>query len=206
MIGRLTGIVAEKSSPNHAIIDVHGVGYNVELPMSSFCLLPAIGGEVVLHIQHILREDASILYGFMSKEEREAFRILIKVTGIGPKSAIVILSGLTASELYHVVQAEDINQLTKVPGIGKKTAERLILELRDKIDVLAGSESLMNAGKEDLFAPPVDASDDAVLALVALGYNQTNAQKMVKAVAKEEMGASVDTLVRKALQNIMRSK
>lgn len=200
MIGRLSGILAEKHLPNLALIDVNGVGYEVELPMSSFALLPAIGEKVTLSIHHVVREDASLLYGFNTPQERAAFRILIKVSGIGPKSAVLILSGLSANELYRVIQNEDVASLVKVPGIGKKTAERLILELRDKIKVLAPESDEFELVGQTLSsdAPEYSAVDDAIEALVSLGYSQTDAKKRVTKVAKP--GLTVEAIIPLALK------
>lgn len=200
MIARLKGKVWEKIAPNIAVIDVHGMGYEVELPISTFTVLPAVGEEVSLYIQHIFREDASLLYGFYTMEEKEAFRILIKVSGIGPKSAIVILSGLSVNELYDVIATEDVSRLTKVPGVGKKTAERLIVELKDKIKTIAtafASDSLDLGG--EVIHNPVN---DAVLALSTLGYKASDAEKMIKKIAKPNM--AVDELIKLALQSLMK--
>lgn len=200
MIGRLTGILAEKRLPNQALVDVNGVGYEVELPMSSFAQLPQEGEKVQLTIHHVVREDASLLYGFSSPKEREAFRLLIKVSGIGPKSAILILSGLSAEELYRVINRDDLASLTKVPGVGKKTAERLIIELRDKVKNLApaaGFDDLLG-GSEPIMTDPQVITDDAIEALVSLGYNQTEAKKRVMKVAKP--GLTLEMIIPLALK------
>lgn len=201
MIGRLTGILAEKRLPNQALIDVGGVGYEVELPMSSFAQLPSEGEKVQLTIHHVVREDASLLYGFSSPKEREAFRLLIRVSGIGPKSAILILSGLSAEELYRVIQTEDLNSLTKVPGVGKKTAERLIVELRDKIKALAPldiTDDLIAASSGTLISDGDAIITDAIEALVSLGYSQTEAKKRVNKIAKP--GLTLETIIPLALK------
>lgn len=200
MIGRLTGILAEKRLPNQALVDVNGVGYEVELPMSSFAQLPQEGEKVQLTIYHVVREDASLLYGFSSPKEREAFRLLIKVSGIGPKSAILILSGLSAEELYRVINRDDLASLTKVPGVGKKTAERLIIELRDKVKNLApaaGFDDLLG-DTDSITADPQVVADDAIEALVSLGYNQTEAKKRVMKVAKP--GLTLEMIIPLALK------
>lgn len=201
MIGRLTGILAEKRLPNQALVDVGGVGYEVELPMSSFAKLPQEGASVQLTIHHVVREDASLLYGFCSSKEREAFRLLIKVSGIGPKSAVLILSGLSAEELYRVIQSEDLTSLMKVPGVGKKTAERLIIELRDKVKVLAPidiTDDLISASQGSLVTDNEAIITDAIEALVSLGYNQTEAKKRVTKVAKP--GLSLESIIPLALK------
>lgn len=200
MIGRLTGILAEKRLPNQALVDVNGVGYEVELPMSSFAQLPQEGEKVQLTIHHVVREDASLLYGFSSPKEREAFRLLIKVSGIGPKSAILILSGLSAEELYRVINRDDLASLIKVPGVGKKTAERLIIELRDKVKNLApavGFDDLLG-DTDSIPADPQVVTDDAIEALVSLGYNQTEAKKRVMKVAKP--GLTLEMIIPLALK------
>ena len=201
MIGRLTGILAEKRLPNQALIDVAGVGYEVELPMSSFALLPPQGEAVQLTIHHVVREDASLLYGFNSSKEREAFRLLIRVSGIGPKSAILILSGLSAEELYRVIQTEDLNSLMKVPGVGKKTAERLIIELRDRIKALAPNDitdDLIAASSGTLISDGEAIITDAIEALVSLGYSQAEAKKRVNKIAKP--GLTLEAIIPLALK------
>lgn len=199
MIARLRGKVWEKTAPNIVVMDVQGVGYEVEVPISTFSVLPLLHEEFTLHIQQIVREDANLLYGFSSLDEKDAFRILIKVSGIGPKSAIVILSGLSVTELYDVIVNEDVARLTRVPGIGKKTAERLIVELKDKIQLLS------TANINDLLSVNThhtNAFGDAVLALSTLGYKQSDAEKMIKKIAKPEM--AVDELIKVALQSLMK--
>lgn len=198
MISRLRGKIWEKTAPNIVVLDVSGVGYEVEVPISTFSVLPAVKEETSLYIQQIVREDANLLYGFSSLEEKEAFRILIKVSGIGPKSAVVILSGLSVSELYDVIANEDITRLTRVPGIGKKTAERLIVELKDKIKSLSGGSA------NDLFnqTPEFNPMNDAILALSTLGYKAADAEKMIKKIAKQ--GMAVDELIKVALQSLMK--
>ena len=201
MIGRLTGILAEKRLPNQALVDVNGVGYEVELPMSRFAKLPAEGEKVQLTIHHVVREDADLLYGFCSSKEREAFRLLIKVSGIGPKSAVLILSGLSAEELYRVIQGEDLTSLMKVPGVGKKTAERLIIELRDKVKALAPTDitdDLVAASQGNLLADSGAIVDDAIEALVSLGYSQAEAKKRVNKVAKP--GLTLEAMIPLALK------
>lgn len=201
MIGRLTGILAEKRLPNQALVDVGGVGYEVELPMSSFAKLPQAGEKVQLTIHHVVREDANLLYGFCSSKEREAFRLLIKVSGIGPKSAVLILSGLSAEELYRVIQSEDLTSLMKVPGVGKKTAERLIIELRDKVKILAPldiTDDLLAASNGSTMNDSEAIMNDAIEALVSLGYNQSEAKKRVTKVAKP--GLSLEMIIPLALK------
>jgi holliday junction DNA helicase RuvA len=171
LIGRLTGVLAEKSPPL-VLIDVNGVGYEVDVPMSSFYNLPALGERVTLLTHFVVREDAQQLFGFLTTEERATFRQLVKISGIGPRTALSILSGLSVTELAQAVSAQQSGRLVKVPGIGKKTAERLLLELKGKLG-------------PDLGAPAQVASDaqaDIVQALVALGYSERDAAAALKSM------------------------
>ena len=172
MIGRISGTLLEKHPPL-VLVDVGGVGYEIDVPMSTFYNLPAAGEKLALHTQFIVREDAHQLYGFSTHDERAAFRQLIKISGVGPKLALTILSGLSVAELSHVVAAQEVGRLTKIPGIGKKTAERLLLELRDK---LPGASAALLAGAEPVPAVRSDVLD----ALLALGYNEREAGWAVK--------------------------
>jgi Holliday junction DNA helicase RuvA len=173
MIGRIAGILLEKHPPL-VLLDVGGVGYEIDVPMSTFYNLPALGEKVALHTQLIVREDAHQLYGFASHDERSAFRQLLKISGVGPKLALTILSGMSVAELSHVVAAQEVGRLTKIPGIGKKTAERLLLELRDKLPGAAAA--LLSSGSE----PGPSARNDVLDALLALGYNEREASWAVK--------------------------
>ena len=171
MIGRLTGTLAEKSPPL-VLMDVGGVGYEVDVPMSTFCSLPHLGERVTLHTHMVVREDAQLLYGFLTLEERETFRQLIRISGVGPRIALAVLSGMSAQELAQAVSQQQPGRLVKVPGIGKKTAERLLLELKGKLGA-------------DLGAPVSLASDahaDIQQALVALGYSDKEAGLALKAL------------------------
>jgi len=172
MIGKISGTLLEKHPPL-VLVDVGGVGYEIDVPMSTFYNLPATGEKIALHTQLIVREDAHQLYGFATHDERAAFRQLIKISGVGPKLALTILSGLSVAELSHVVAAQEVGRLTKIPGIGKKTAERLLLELRDK---LPGASAALLAGAEPVPAVRSDVLD----ALLALGYNEREAGWAVK--------------------------
>ena len=177
MIGKLTGTLLEKNPPQ-ILIDCHGVGYEVGVPMSTFYNLPNVGEAVALLTHFVVREDAQILYGFATATEREAFRQLIKVTGVGPRMALGLLSGLTVAELAHAVTAQEVARLVKVPGVGKKTAERLLLELKGKLGADLGP----------LPAGAVAASDthsDIQQALLALGYNDKEAAAALKALPPE---------------------
>jgi Holliday junction DNA helicase RuvA len=172
MIGRLTGLLAEKSPPL-VLVDVNGVGYEVDVPMSTFYNLPGLGERVTLLTHFVVREDAQQLFGFLSAEERATFRQLVKISGVGPRTALSILSGLSVSELAQAVSAQEPGRLVKVPGIGKKTAERLLLELKGKLGPdLAGPAAHVAS----------DAQADIVQALMALGYNEKEAAAALKAL------------------------
>jgi Holliday junction DNA helicase RuvA len=171
MIGRLHGILLEKTPPL-VLIDCNGVGYECEVPMSTFYNLPAIGEKVVMLTHFVVREDAQLLYGFGSNQERATFRQLLKVNGIGAKSALSILSGLSIDELVQAVALQDTAMLTRVPGVGKKTAERLLLELKDKFTM--DGVAAMSASQTK------SASSDVLNALLALGYNEREALAAVK--------------------------
>lgn len=170
MIGRLTGVIAEKTPPQ-VLVDVQGVGYEVDVPMSTFFNLPGLGEKVSLLTHFIVREDAQILFGFLTAEERATFRQLVKITGVGPRTALSILSGLSVGELAQAVSQQQAGRLVKVPGIGKKTAERLLLELKGKL----GPDLSLPAA-----APQNDAQADIQQALVALGYNEREAAAALK--------------------------
>lgn len=175
MIGRLTGLLAEKNPPQ-LLLDVNGVGYEVDVPMSSFYNLPGLGEKVTLLTHFIVREDAQVLFGFLTHEERNTFRQLIKISGVGPRTALSILSGLSVSELAQAVSLQESSRLIKVPGIGKKTAERLLLELKGKLgDALTSpSASVQN-----------DAQGDILQALLALGYSDREAAASLKALPSD---------------------
>lgn len=170
MIGRLTGVLAEKTPPQ-ILLDVHGVGYLVDVPMCTFYNLPDVGGQVTLLTHLVVREDAQILFGFQTPDERDTFKILIKISGVGPRTALGILSGLSVSDLIDAVATQESARIIKVPGIGKKTAERLLLELKGKLADTLGSTS--HTAKSE-------AQNDIVQALVALGYNEKEAHAALK--------------------------
>ena len=175
MIGRLQGTLAEKNPPQ-VLVDCNGVGYEVDVPMSTFYNLPMLGDKVSLLTHFVVREDAQILYGFATAAEREAFRQLIKISGVGPRTALSVLSGMSVADIAQAVTAQDAGRLVKVPGIGKKTAERLLLELKGKFgaDIGAGSASVTS-----------DAQADILQALVALGYSDKEAALTLKALPKD---------------------
>ncbi len=172
MIGKLSGTLLEKNPPQ-ILVDCHGVGYEVDVPMSTFYNLPASGEKEALLTHFVVREDAQILYGFGTASEREAFRQLIKISGVGPRTALSILSGMSVADLAQAVTAQEVARLVKVPGIGKKTAERLLLELKGKIGAELGPVS---------GAPQTDAHGDIQQALLALGYNDKEAAAALKAL------------------------
>jgi holliday junction DNA helicase RuvA len=194
MIGRLSGILQEKNPPQ-VLVDVNGVGYEVEVPMSTFYNLPETGGKVTLLTQFVVREDAQLLYGFLSQREREAFRQLVKVSGIGAKSALGILSGLSVDDLGHAIAAQDVALLVRIPGIGKKTAERMLLELRDKLT--AGDTAAILSGGQ-----PAAAGNDVLNALLALGYNEREALAAIKQLPA---GVSVSDGIRHALKQLSKT-
>ena len=174
MIGRISGTLADKQPPQ-VLVDVQGVGYELNVPMSTFFNLPAVGDRVVLLTEFVVREDAQILFGFLTAAERATFRELVKISGVGPRTALSILSGLSVAELAAAVSRQDGARLVKVPGIGKKTAERLLLELKGK---LGADLSLPSAGG----AAPSASQTDISQALQALGYNDREAQAALKAL------------------------
>ena len=175
MIGRLAGQLAEKSPPR-ILIDCHGIGYEVDVPMSTFYQLPPLGEKVTLLTHFVVREDAQILYGFGTPAERDAFRQLVKISGVGPRTALAVLSGLSVADLAQAVGAQEAARLVKVPGIGKKTAERLLLELKGKLGPDLGAHPAA-------LAP--DDNSDILQALVSLGYTDREALAAVKALPKE---------------------
>ena len=188
MIGRLTGILLEKNPPQ-ILLDVQGVAYEIDVPMSTFYNLPVLHEKVVLHTQLIVREDAHLLYGFGSSDERIVFRLLLKISGVGPKLALSVLSGLSLNDLADAVANKETGRLVKIPGVGKKTAERLLLELQGKFTASgAGAASGMAASS---------VSSDIVNALQALGYNEKEADWAAKQLAKE---VGVSDGIRQALK------
>ena len=176
MIGRLHGLLAEKNPPQ-VLVDCHGVGYEVDVPMSTFYNLPETGQAVTLLIHFVVREDAHLLYGFTTAQERSAFRELIKVTNVGPRLALAVLSGLSVTDLAQAITSQEVARLVKVPGIGKKTAERLLLELKGKLGADMGDLGGAGAG-----VPRSDAQADIGQALLALGYNDKEAAAALKAL------------------------
>jgi Holliday junction DNA helicase RuvA len=191
MIGRLTGILAEKSPPQ-VLIDVAGVGYEVDVPMSSFYNLPALGERTTLLTHFVVREDAQLLFGFLTQAERGAFRQLIKISGVGPRMALGLLSGLSVAELTQAVAQQQAGRLVKVPGIGKKTAERLLLELKGKLgpDLALPGAAIVS-----------DAQADIVQALIALGYSERDAAAVLKSLPAD---VGVSDGIKLALKSLSR--
>ena len=194
MIGRIAGTLLAKSPPM-LLVDVGGVGYEIDAPMSTFYRLPAVGEPVLLHTHLLVREDAQLLYGFASEAERALFRQLLKVSGVGAKLALVILSGVAVDELLAIVADADAARLVRIPGIGRKTAERLILELREPLGRMASTPA-------SVLAPRGDALQDAASALEALGYKPTEARAALRDLAAEDQ--SSEDLIRAALKRLMR--
>ncbi len=193
MIARLIGVLEEKT-PEQLVVDVQGVGYQVFVSLQTFYRLPALHERVSLHIHTHLREDALLLYGFLEEKEKTSFLLLKGVTGIGPRLALNILSGIPVDELEKALRASDVTRLVAVPGVGKKTAERLVIELREKVGSL---ESGLPGGAEERSA----LSDEAVSALVNLGYRRTEAEKAVREALRRG-AASIADLIRDALRSL----
>ena len=191
MIGKLTGTLAEKNPPQ-VLVDCHGVGYEVDVPMSTFYNLPGVGEKVSLLTHFVVREDAQILFGFGTGAEREAFRQLIKISGVGPRTALAVLSGMSVQDIGQAVTQQDASRLVKVPGIGKKTAERLLLELKGKIGADLGQIGTVIVN---------DAQGDILQALVALGYSDKEAQLALKSLPKE---VGVSEGIKQALKALAR--
>ena len=201
MILFLRGILVHKAPP-FLVLDVQGVGYEVEAPMTTFYDLPAINEEIKLHTHLVVREDAHILFGFSAEAERTLFRTLIKVNGVGPKLALTILSGQSAEEFHRCIQDNDTQALVRLPGVGKKTAERLVIEMRDRLPDLANSAAT-STNKTGAAAPaPGNPKQEAVSALCSLGYKPLDASKMVQNISTE--GKSCEDIIRLALQGAVR--
>ena len=200
MIGQLRGEILLKQAPL-LVVDVNGVGYELEAPMSTFYHLPECGQKVLLHTHLLIRDDAHMLYGFYAPTERALFRLLLKVSGIGAKMALAILSGMDVDGFRACVRMGDADTLVKVPGIGKKTAERLIIELRDRLEDDSSAGKANAAHRTPLHTASNDPMDEAVAALVALGYKATEAQRMVNKSGSE--GQSSEEIIRSALRASM---
>lgn len=196
MISRLSGILLRKEPPA-LLVDVNGVGYELEAPMTTFYDLPAVGEKVTLFTHLVVREDAHLLYGFSCEAQRRLFRGLLKVNGVGPRVALAVLSGLADDEFVHCVLSEDVARLTQVPGIGRKTAERLIVEMRDKLPPLSAGSAPTPASTR---APAKDPVSEAMSALIALGYKPNEASRAVRAVPSKDLSA--EEIIRQALKGM----
>jgi len=193
MIGRLRGILISKQPPS-LLVEVGGIGYEVEAPMSTIYDLPGLGKEVILLTHHAVKEDSVTLYGFLHESERTLFRNLLKVSGIGAKIALAVLSGVSTDHFARLVHAGDVVALTKIPGIGKKTAERIVVELRDRVDGLSGPAG----GSMHAAGAPLDAAGEASVALQQLGYKPVEVSRLVQKVAAA--GDDAEAIIRKALR------
>ena len=198
MIGLLRGKLLIKQPPD-LLIDVNGVGYEVQASMTTFYDLPELEQEATLYTHFVVREDAQALYGFSTTTERELFRLLLKVNGVGPKMALAIVSGMSPVEFNHTIHGNDIIRLSKIPGVGKKTAERLVIELRDRLPKLTETEAVNNTTAKPF---SLSHSDEAINALLALGYKPVQASQMI--AAYENQGLSVEDMIRQALRASLR--
>ena len=205
MIGRLNGILVEKQPPE-ILLEVSGVGYEVQMPMTCFYDLPKIGENAIVYTHFVVREDAQLLFGFNNKVERALFRELLKANGVGPKLGLAILSGMSAKQFVSCVNNEDSTSLVKLPGVGKKTAERLVLEMKDRLKDW-GNDLFTPFSDSAVIEPMSDATiannaaDDAVSALLALGYKLPQAQKAVKSISNPDM--STEVLIRESLKSML---
>lgn len=204
MIGSIRGIILEKQAPE-ILLEAGGVGYEIQVPMTSFYQLPEVGQETYLCVHFVVREDAQLLFGFANKQERAVFRELIKASGVGPKLALTILSGMNAQQFMQAVSLDDVTSLTKLPGVGKKTAERLVIEMRDRLSKLAvapdhtdAATRVANLPTENTFLQSNDVKEDALSALVALGYKPAQGSKIINSVFKDTMTSEM--LIREALR------
>ena len=192
MIGRLVGTLVRKQPPE-LLLDIDGVGYELEAPMTAFYDLPALGQEVTLFTHLVVRDDAHLLFGFTERRQRDLFRALLKVSGVGPRVGLAMLSGLTAENLVSCITVGDVAQLTRIPGIGRKTAERLIVDLRDRLESSVDGESSVPGGT-------ANPEQDAISGLVALGYRSGDAARAVR--ESDTHGGSVEEMIRGALQQL----
>jgi len=194
MIGHLTGKILTKK-PTQVLLDVNGVGYEVNISINTFDKISDIGEKISLHTYLSVREDALILFGFHTFTEKELFEILISVNGIGPKLALGVLSGISADEFTDAIAHSNISRLVLIPGIGKKTAERMVVELRDKVDKIFTPES-------NLDSKTYSTKDDAIAALIGLGYNQKTADRITRSLLEENPNLSIEDLIKESLKNL----
>jgi len=202
MIGSLSGVLAFRSPP-HLLLEVGGVGYELEAPMSTFYGLPAVGERTRLLTHLVVREDAHVLYGFATLQERSLFRSLLKVSGVGPRIALAILSGVTAAAFAQAVRAEDVSVLTRIPGVGRKIAERLIVEMRDRLEEATSLGAASPVLADGVRVAP-GAQSEAYSALVGLGYKPGEATRLLRTAGEESETLSTEELIRRALQGAAR--
>jgi Holliday junction DNA helicase RuvA len=198
MIASLTGRLRRKAN-DYLIVDVAGVGYQVQVPLSTYCRIPEIGDEVCLQIYTYVREDSLLLFGFLDESEKEMFLLLTSVSGIGPKLALSVLSSLTVDDLCSAISSSDDSKLCAISGIGKKTAARMVLELKDKTKYLAGARR-----DKGMLPPGGDDVEDAVSALVSLGYRKPLAEDVLKKIKHRKPGSAIEDLIREALNVLMK--
>jgi Holliday junction DNA helicase RuvA len=197
MIGLLRGKILVKKAPD-LLVDVQGVGYELQVSMMTFCELPDIHAEITLFTHFSVREDAQVLFGFLTQDERNLFRTLLKVNGVGPKMALAILSTLSVPAFTQYVHANDVTALTKIPGVGKRTAERLILDVRDRLPVPETNVEMTDVAVPTLSSTQKDKEDEAINALLALGYKPAQASKMIMGLIDQQL--SVEEMIRQALK------
>lgn len=202
MIGRLRGVLAHKQAP-YLLLDVHGVGYEIAAPMSTFYQLPPAGQEVTLHTHLVVREDMHALYGFATEQERVFFRALIKVTGVGAKLALTVLSGISVEAFAQCVRHQDGDTLARLPGIGKKMAQRLIVEMRDRLEQSAQGEAVGAPPTAPVPAGPRSPAEEALRALIALGYKQQEASRLLGGFDSSDLAS--EEIIRRALQAAVQS-
>ncbi len=200
MIGRLNGLLAIKKAPQ-ILVDCQGVGYEVDVSMSTFYQLPEEGKPVSIWTHLLIKDDHHALIGFYTDNERKLFRLLIKVNGVGPKMALTILSGISETDFALCIQSSDISTLVRLPGVGKKTAERLIIEMRDKVEVLNTDVSVSSSDQTAPFDNRNSVQNEAIEALQSLGYKPADASKMINSVARSSPGSNAESLIKLALQN-----
>ncbi|MDK1024674.1 MAG: Holliday junction branch migration protein RuvA [Gammaproteobacteria bacterium] len=199
MIGRLRGELIDKSFPT-CLLDVSGVGYEIETSLTTFTSLPEIGSQIVLYTHFVVREDAQLLYGFLEQRERRVFRSLIKVNGVGPKLALTILSGMIAADLAACIRENDVQSLVRLPGVGKKTAERLIIDMRDRLDEWGLAEAIIEPGTMPRRSIVRSIARDAETALISLGYKPQEATRAISLIQDENL--EVEDLIKEALRNM----
>lgn len=199
MIGRLRGELIDKSFPT-CLLDISGVGYEIETSLTTFSSLPEIGSQIVLYTHFVVREDAQLLYGFLEQRERRVFRSLIKVNGVGPKLALTILSGMIAADLAACIRENDVQSLVRLPGVGKKTAERLIIDMRDRLDEWGLAEAIIEPGTMPRRSIVRSIARDAETALISLGYKPQEATRAISLIQDENL--EVEDLIKEALRNM----